>query len=99
MADDALARYDVSRDGIVNVFRGDALRPVAEAFLALGDSATATVIYERALEEALVNPNSRPRVTDLVMTAISASTSPSYKMPQSLLRAFRDAGKGIGAPW
>ncbi|MGK0480514.1 MAG: hypothetical protein ACJAQ3_000477 [Planctomycetota bacterium] len=99
MANSALALYDTSREGIVNIFRGEALRPVAEAYLALGDSATATVVYERALEEALVNPNSRPRAADLAMTAISATTAPGYKMPKSLLKAFRRAEKGIGAPW
>lgn len=98
-ANDALALYETSRDGIVDIFRGEALRPLAEAYVALGDSATATMVYERALGEALKNPNSRPRATDLAMTAISAATAPGYVLPKSLDKAFQEAAKAIGDPW
>ncbi len=99
MANEALALYETSREGIVNIYRGAALRPLAEAFLTLGDADTATTVYERALAEALENPNSRPRVTDLAMTAISVATAPGYEAPKTLLGAFKRASEGIGAPW
>ena len=99
LANDAMALYESSRESIVNIYRGEALRPLAEAFAALGDTAMATTIYERALEEALDNPNSRPRATDLAMTAISVSNAPGYEAPESLRNAFARAAMGIGAPW
>lgn len=99
LANDALALYESSREGIYDIFRGEALRPLAESFVTLGDHATATVIYERALEEAVHNPNSKPRATDIAMTAISAATAPGYEMPKSLLRAFAAAETKIGTPW
>ena len=99
VANDALTLYETSREGIVSIYRGEALRPLAEAFLALGDEGTATSLYERALEEALENPNSRPRVTDLTMTAISVATAPDYTPPRSLVVALSRASQAIGDPW
>ncbi|MEM8710940.1 MAG: tetratricopeptide repeat protein [Planctomycetota bacterium] len=99
LANEALALYESSREGIYDIFRGEALRPLARSFVTLGDHATAAVIYERALEEAVHNPNSKPRATDIAMTAISAATAPGFEMPKSLLRAFAAAETKIGTPW
>ena len=100
LANDALARFETSRKDIVNVYRGEALRPLAEAFVALGDPTTATKIYERALEEALDNPNSRPRATDLALTAVSVTShGAGYEVPATLFRAFERASQAIGSPW
>lgn len=58
-------------DEIVNIYRADALRPLAEAFQALGDIETARKVYKKAFEQGSVNPNSRPRAEDLSATCCS----------------------------
>ncbi|MEM9379711.1 MAG: hypothetical protein AAGB93_07140 [Planctomycetota bacterium] len=97
-ADSALVRFESSRDSIADVFRGEALRPLAEAYVALGESATANDVYERAMAEAVVNPNSRPRATDLVRTCASIVRS-GHAPSDSLLETLRSTQKDLGAPW
>lgn len=58
---------------IVDIFRADALVPLAEAAVACGDAGLARDVYARAFDEAMVNPNARPRAEDLVAIACSAA--------------------------
>ncbi len=67
----ALALFEDRRSTIVDVFRAEALQACAEAYQALGKSATAHAIYARAFGEATLNPNSRPRIDDLVALCCS----------------------------
>lgn len=60
---------------IIDVFRGEALRPLAEALMALGDREAAAAVYRLALDEAFVNPNARPRAIDLAAAAVSMARS------------------------
>lgn len=69
--DAALARFDAERESITSMFRADALRPIAEAYRAMGDDKQALTVFRNALEEGAVNPNLRPRTDDLVDTCIS----------------------------
>lgn len=95
---EALALYGKTQPKIVSIYRGQALRPLAESYVKLGDVDAATAVYERALQEALVNPNSRPRTEDLVAT--SASIIKSGLVPsQSLLRSVALVRENLGAPW
>jgi len=64
-ADAALATYQQEREKIIDVFRTEALVPLAEAYATMDAKQTALAVYELAASEAIVNPNSRPRVEDL----------------------------------
>lgn len=95
---EAVAAYDEAREGIVSIWRGRSLRPLAEAFHAVGSPASAAELYERALVEAVVNPNSRPRLEDLVATCNSIVAS-GLDAPVSLRKALARTRAALGAPW
>ncbi len=96
--DAALAEYDAERERIVDIFRGGVLRPVAEAYHALGARELALKVYKRVLEESLVNPNSRPRVDDLVATCCSL-VARGVEPDDSLMDRLRKIRTGLAAPW
>lgn len=97
-ADSALVRYEAVREKIDSTFRGRALRPLAEAYAALGESMTANDLFERALAEAVINPNSRPRTEDLVKTCTTIVRA-GHTPTESLLEMLRGTKKDLGAPW
>ncbi len=70
-ADEFLEYYEEKRPGIVDIFRCRALRPLAEAYVAMGDMETAARVYTMAVEEGFANPNLRPRGEDLTATLCS----------------------------
>ncbi|MEQ8763037.1 MAG: hypothetical protein RL885_03865 [Planctomycetota bacterium] len=67
----ALVLFEQEREAIENFERGGALRPIAEAWVLLGEQAMAQSLYLRTVQEGGVNPNLRPRVDDLTGTACS----------------------------
>lgn len=71
LADEALGFFRENRTGIQDMFRGDGLRPLAEAYAEMGQLDTARAVYSEALTEALVNPNTRPRSHDLARVLVS----------------------------
>lgn len=71
----AIAVFDAKRETIFDIYRAAALRPVAEAYAAMGDRDTAASIYRRAIEEGFGNPNARPRALDLSATCLSMASS------------------------
>lgn len=94
----AVAKFDSARGGIVDIFRAQALRPIAEAYALLGDGAMARAVYGRALTDGASNANARPRADDLVLTSISMSRmriEPDAAM-DAQMRAIRD---GLVQPW
>jgi len=95
---DALGLYAKIQPKIVNIYRGGALRPIAESYVKLGDKAAASDVYVRALEEALDNPNSRPRAEDLVATCASIVES-GLEPKKPLLRSVATVRAKLGAPW
>lgn len=96
--DVALAMYDTARDRIVNIYRAETLLPLAEVSHALGDAEQAQALYARATEEAIENPNSRPRCDDLVAVCVSLATHDAA--PNSALRArIEQLIDALGAPW
>jgi tetratricopeptide (TPR) repeat protein len=92
------ALYDTQRDNIVNIDRADALVPLAEAHVVMGDFETAKKLYRRAIDEALVNPNSKPRAIDLVDVAVSLAT---VELPADaeLLAHLASAATKLSDPW
>ncbi len=97
MATQALAMYDERREEIQNLFRASVLRPLAEAYVAMGDS-TAALVYARAVEEGLENPNARPRADDLVATCVSMARN-EFEPGASLWTRLREAHAALGDPW
>ncbi|HKB16832.1 MAG TPA: hypothetical protein VKF62_12255, partial [Planctomycetota bacterium] len=94
----ALATFDANRERIVDIYRAGALRPLAEAYEAMGDAGSARKVYGMAIEEGVANPNSRPRAEDLSATCCSMATN--RVDPGSDLRArMLQICEGLGPPW
>ncbi|HKC52932.1 MAG TPA: hypothetical protein VKF60_19250, partial [Myxococcota bacterium] len=96
--DGALAQFDAQRATIVDIYRAGALRPIAEAYQALGDRERALAVYERVVEEGLGNPNSRPRAEDLVATCLSLAKN-GVELDEELAARLEKVCAGLGVPW
>lgn len=96
--DKLMERYDREGKKIVNIWRADALRSVAEAYAALGETDKAWSVYERAVAAGMVNPNGWPRATDLAKTCVSLALQ-RVEPSDSLLRSIHRAKAKLGAPW
>jgi hypothetical protein len=97
-ADQALARYHERRAEIVDIHRAGALRPLAEAYRAMGDTGAALTVYRLAVEEGVENSNSRPRADDLIATCCSMARHGVE--PDAALRArLISICDGLAEPW
>lgn len=96
--DAVLARYEAERETVVNVYRAGVLRPVAEAYAAAGEEDRARAVYARAIEEGVVNPNSRPRAEDLAATAASMAVH-DVEPDERLVARMEEIRAGLGDPW
>ena len=94
----ALALYDAELRTIANVFRAEALRPVAEAYVSAGDRQAAVAVYRRAVEAGVENPNSRPRALDLSATCISLAMQDIEPDP-ALAARLAEIRAQLGSPW
>lgn len=97
-ADALLALFDSQRDKIVNIYRARALRPLAEAYQSMGDTATALAVYKQAVNEGVENPNSRPRAEDLSATCCSMALH-GVEPDAELWTRIRQINDGLGDPW
>lgn len=97
-AERALALFDAKGDTIVNIYRARTLRPIAEAYYAMGDTAAALDLYKRAVEAGMENPNSRPRADDLVATCCSLALH-AVEPDAALASRIREIQAGLGDPW
>jgi tetratricopeptide (TPR) repeat protein len=98
LADRALALYDEEQHRIVDVFRGEALRSLAEAYRSLGRTEIALSLYRRAVAEGVLNPNSRPRAEDLSATCVSMALRGVEPDPDLWAR-LREIRAALGDPW
>jgi hypothetical protein len=97
-ADAARELFQAERSKIVDIFRGAALRPLAETYQAIGDTSSALAIYKLAVEEGVINPNSRPRAEDL--SALCCSMALAGVEPDADLWArILEVRDGLGDPW
>lgn len=94
----AVARFYSERDRIVDIDRGIALRPLAAAFVELGDLTEARRVFLAALEEGLHNPNSRPRAEDLAGVCVTMAVC-GYEPDAELRARLEQIKKGLGNPW
>ena len=97
-ADALLALFDSQRNKIVDISRAGALRPLAEAYQSMGDTAAALAIYKRAVEEGVENPNSRPRAEDLSATCCSMALH-GVEPDAELWARILQINKELGDPW
>jgi hypothetical protein len=97
-AQDALHLFDTKRDVIVNIYRAGLLRPVAEAYQAMGDTAAALELYRRAVEAGMENPNSRPRAEDLTATCCSMAVH-AVQPGAELWNRMKEIRQGLSDPW
>lgn len=97
-AEAAMRIYQNERDAIVDIDRAETIRPLAIAWHALGETTTADGLLALALEEALENPNSRPRADDFVDTAVAMARNRIEPSPALLIR-MREICEGLGNPW
>ena len=94
----ALADWHAQRESVVDIFRAEALRPLALAFFAIGDPQQGEAVLALAVEEGQENPNSRPRCDDLVDTAVALclrGIAPSAKQVERM----REISGALGEPW
>lgn len=97
-ADAVRALFDTEGKAIVNIYRAGALRALAEAYRAMGDSNAALSVYKRAVEEGIENPNSRPRAEDLTATCCSMALN-AVEPDTELWTRIHQIHKGLGQPW
>lgn len=97
-AEAARTSYQFAREEIVDIYRAGVLIPLAEAFHDLGDLPAALELYDRALEEAFHNPNSRPRCEDFVRLCCSLARRGLAPDAAHRLR-LRDARARLSDPW
>ncbi len=97
-AEAALAIYHEERDRIVNIERAETLWPLALTWHTLGEATTADDLLALALEEAMENPNSRPRADDLVDIAVAMARH-GCKPSVRLATRMRQVCEGLGNPW
>lgn len=94
----AIGLYDRSAKTIHDIYRGAALRTLAEAALASGDREQALLLYTRATKAGLDNPNSRPRADDVAATCISLAQH-GLEPDAELARELRSIVDGLRDPW
>lgn len=97
-ADAMLALFNSQRGKIVNIYRAGALRPLAEAYQSMGDTATALAVYKRAVDEGVENPNSRPRAEDLSAACCSMALH-GVEPDAELWTRIRRINEALGDPW
>ncbi len=97
-ADSALSFYNSNQKQIVDIWRADALRPLAMAYQEMGDSKSALAVYKLAVKEGIENPNSRPRAEDLAATCSSMALS-GVEPDAELWAEINRIRGGLGKPW
>jgi tetratricopeptide (TPR) repeat protein len=95
----AMELYDKTREKeIINMFRAGVLRVVAQAYVAIGDDDSALKVYRRAIEEGVVNINSRPRAMDLCETCVSMALN-QIEPDEKLWARIKAINEELGDPW
>ena len=98
LADQMYAEFFVQEDRIYNIHRADVLCACAEAFMHIGQPEKATEAYILAMDKAVLNPNSRPRIEDLSFIVNSISRyAPEISM--ALNGSIQRVISSLGEPW
>lgn len=97
-ADTALELFRQEGESLVDIFRAEALRPVAEAYQVMGETESALAVYKIVVEEGARNVNSRPRAVDLAATCASLALH-GVNPDEELWSQIRQIKEGLGQPW
>ena len=97
-ADNALALYMEQREKLVDIFRAETLRPVAEAYRVMGSVGDALKVFRLTIEEGGANPNARPRAEDLAATCCSMARL-EVEPDAELWARIVELREGLVAPW
>jgi hypothetical protein len=97
-AQNALSLLEAERKKIVNIYRAQMLRSIAEAYWTMGNISRAIELYKRTIEAGIENPNSRPRAEDLSATCCSMALH-NVKPDAELLSRISQIRDGLGDPW
>ncbi|MEA2068747.1 MAG: hypothetical protein U9P12_06065, partial [Verrucomicrobiota bacterium] len=93
-----LGLYTSNRDFIVDIDRAEILCRMAEGYQLTGQTTRALSLYEKAVVEGQVNPNSRPRADALNEIACSLAMH-SVVPPEVFFRSLEELGNQLGRPW
>lgn len=96
--DAALVLFNSNREFIIDIYRADTLTPVAEAYHAAGKDDTALEVYKKAMQESIVNPNSRPRAQNLASTCLSMALN-GITPDDELWGQIHTTHQGLKDPW
>ena len=96
--EEALAVFAGNKESVVNIYRAETLVPVAEAFMLANETGRALEVYALAVEEAVVNINSRPRAEDLSMICLSMAVHNAVPGTEFAMRV-QAIKKNLGNPW
>ncbi len=96
--DALLAYYNEKRDLIVNIERAELVCGLAETYHLLGQDDVALNLYRRAVDEGMINPNSRPQADDLNRICCSLALH-EVKPDDALLQQLNAMRSGLGNPW
>lgn len=94
----ALDQFAERQNEIVNIYKAETLIPVAEAYQAVGDTATAVSVYKQAAEAAVENPNSRPQAEDLSAICLSMAVK-GVEPDEALWNRIKELQAKLGDPW
>jgi len=90
--------YDTEGYKIVNIDRAGVLRPLAEAYQFMGDTKIALMVYKKAIDEGVENPNSRPRAEDLSATCLSMALH-AVELDEELWTRIHQIQTNLSDPW
>ena len=96
--DAAFGAFEAEKDTILDQFRGEVLRPIAEAYQAMGDASSARMVYRLAVKEGARNENARPRAEDLAATCRSMAVC-AVEPDAPLWAELETVRKGLRDPW
>ncbi len=90
----AMEVYQARKAKTIDMFRAEALRPLAEAHCEMGDAEGARKLYKLIVEEGMVNPSPRARAVDLVATCCSMARC-GTKPGDALAGRIREISKAL----
>lgn len=90
--------YNANSEKITNIYRAGILRPLAQAYKSMDKVEKSLMIYKRAVEEGIANPNSRPRAEDLAATCCSMALN-EVEPDAQLWSRINQIYEELGQPW
>lgn len=97
-ANAALTLFNEQKNEIIDIYRAKTILPLAQAYQLMGQEKKSIAIYKQAVEESIVNPNSRPRAEDL--SAICCSMSVNAVVPDAeLWSRIRQISEELAKSW